>query len=169
MCGYVGVSAETGDNDNIALYGFCEIGISTSPNGKGHNSTMTGVAKSESGPKIIVLSKPGPVVTSSKTMVVAGVSFANIVLRNQVPTPSASGHPGDGQSSRLRCAPNLSKQYTPNQWSLYLDSCATYHTAFVTIMLDDVGKSSTTLVGNYNAGVTSSTSKGYHGKFHMWI
>ena len=35
-------------------------------------------------------------------------------------------------------------------------------------MLDGVGKSGTTLVGNCNAGVTSSTQKGYYGKFHMW-
>ena len=139
------------------------------PDGKGHNSTTTRVSKSESGPKIIVLSKPGPVVTSSKTMVVAGVSFADIVFRNQVPTPLASGHTGDGQSSRLRYVHTLSKWYTLNQWMLYLDSCATYHIAFVTIMLYDVDKSSTTLVGKYDTGVTSSTSKGYHGKFHMWI
>ena len=36
-------------------------------------------------------------------------------------------------------------------------------------MLDGVGKSGTTLVGNCNAGVTSSTQKGYYGKFQMWI
>ena len=36
-------------------------------------------------------------------------------------------------------------------------------------MLDGVGKSGTTLVRNYNAGVTSSAQKGYYGKFHIWI
>ena len=45
MCGYAGVSVETDDDDNNASYGFCEIGISTDPNGKGHNFTMTGVVK----------------------------------------------------------------------------------------------------------------------------
>ena len=36
-------------------------------------------------------------------------------------------------------------------------------------MLNYVGEYVTTLVGKYNAGVTSSTQKGYYGKFHMWI
>ena len=36
-------------------------------------------------------------------------------------------------------------------------------------MLDGVGKSGTTLVGNCNAGVTSSTQKGYYSKLHTWI
>ena len=81
MCGYSGVSVETDDDNNTALYGFCEIGISTDPNGKGHNSTMTGVGKSESGPNITVLSKPGPVVPASKT---AGVSFSDIVCGDRV-------------------------------------------------------------------------------------
>ena len=155
---------EIDDDNNTASYGFCEIGISTDQNGKGHKSTMTGAGKSESGPNITVFSKQGPVVTSFKTV---GVSFADIVRGNRVPTLSASGHPGDGQSIRPRCAPILSKRYTLDQWKLYLESCDTYHTAFVTSMLDDVGKSGTTLMGNCNAGVTSSTQKGYYGKFHM--
>ena len=99
MCGYAGVSVKTGDNDNTTLYGLCDIGISTDPNGKGHNSTMTGAGKSESGPNIIFSSKPGPIFVASNTKVVAGVSFSYIVCRDIVPTISASGHPGDGQSS----------------------------------------------------------------------
>ena len=151
---------ETGDDENTDSYGFCEIGISTNWNGKGHNSTIIGVGKSESGPNIIVSLKQGPVITASKTMVVAGVPFSDIVRGNIVPTPSASGHPGYGQSIRPRCVPTLSKRYTLESWKLYLDSCATFHIAFVTIMLDDVGESGTTLVENCNAGVTPSTQKG---------
>ena len=166
ICGYASVSVENYDNNNTTSYGLCEIGINNDQNGKGDNSTMTGVGNSESGPNITVLSKPGPVVTDSKT---AGVSFADIVRGNIVPTLSASGHPGDGQSSRPHCAPTSSKRYMLEPWKLYLDSCATYHTAFVTSMLDYVGEYVTTLVGKYNAGVTSSTQKGYYGKFHMWI
>ena len=79
MCGYDGVSVETDDDKNTSSYGLCEIGIGTEPNGKGHNSTMTGVGKSESGPNINVSLKPGPVVTASKTTVVVGVSFDDIV------------------------------------------------------------------------------------------
>ena len=52
---------------------------------------------------------------------------------------------------------------------LYLDSCVTYHTIFVTKFLDKVEELDTTVHGNYNAGVTSSNKKGYHGKFHMWV
>ena len=166
MCGYAGVSVEIDEDENTASYGFCDIGISTDPNGKGHNSTMTGVGKSESGPNITVLSKPGTVVTASKT---AGVSFPDIVRGNRVPTLSASGHPGNGQSSRPCCAPSSSKRYTLDPWKLYLDRCATYHTAFVTSMLDNVDESGTTLVGNCNTVVTSSNQKGYYDKFHMWI
>ena len=166
MCGYDGVSVETDSNDNTASYGFCDIGISTDPNGKGHNSTMKRVGKTESGPNITVSSKPRPFLTASKTV---GVSFAYIVRCNRVPTLLASVHPGNGQSSCPRCAPTLSKWYTFVPCKLYLDSCATYHTAFFTIILDDVDESGTTLVGNCNAGVTSSTQKGCYGKFHTWI
>ena len=67
MCGYDGVSVETDDDKNTSSYVLCDIEISTDPNGKGHNSTMKRVGKTESGPNITVLSKPGPVVTASKT------------------------------------------------------------------------------------------------------
>ena len=154
MCGYAGVSVETDDDDNTASYGICENGISTDPNGKGNNSTMTRVGKSESEPNILVLLKPGPVVTASNT---PGVSFVDIVRGNRVTILLVSSHPYDGQSSCPRCAPISSKRYTLDPWKLYLDSCATYHTAFVTSMLNDVSKSGTTLVGNCNVGVASST------------
>ena len=101
MCGYASVYVENDDNDNTISYGFCVIGISTDPNGKGQNSTMTWVGNSESGPNITVLLKPVPVVTAYKN---AGVSFSDIVRGNLVPTLSASGHPVDGRSSRLSCA-----------------------------------------------------------------
>ena len=97
------------------------------------------------------------------------MSFDDVVRGDRVPTLSASVNPGNGQSSRLRCSPTSPKWYTLDPWKLHLDRCATYHTAFVTIILDDVGKSGMTLVGNFNAGVTSSTQKVYYGKFYMWI
>ena len=36
-------------------------------------------------------------------------------------------------------------------------------------MLKNVEDADNTLVGNYNAGVESSSLKGYYGKFHMWF
>ena len=119
---------------------------------------MIGVGKSESGPNITVLSKPGPVVTAYKN---AEVLSADIVFRDRAPTLSASGHPDNGQSSCPRCATTSSKWYIFEPWKLYLDSCATYHTAFLISMLDDVGESGTILVGNFNVGVISSNQKGY--------
>ena len=44
-----------------------------------------------------------------------------------------------------------------------------YHTAFVTWLLKNVEDADTTLLGKFNAGVTMSSLKGYHGKFHMWV
>ena len=44
-----------------------------------------------------------------------------------------------------------------------------YHTAFVTWLLNIVEDAKNTLVGNCNAGVTSSSLKGYYGKLHMWV
>ena len=166
MFGYASVSVETDDDNNTASYGFCDIGISTDPNGKGHNSTMKGVGKSESGPNITILLKPKPVVTAPKN---AGFLFNDIVRDNQVPTLSESSHPVDIQLGCPRCAPTSSKRYLLDPWNLYLYSCATYHTAFLTSMLYNVCESGTTMVGDCNSGVTSSTQKGYCGKFHTWI
>ena len=60
-------------------------------------------------------------------------------------------------------------RFTLELWKLYLDICATYHTAFVTWLLDDVEDVNTTMVGNYNNGVKLFSLKDYYGKFHMWI
>ena len=91
-CVFAGVTVDSSYNSNVALYRFCEIGISTDPYGKGHNYTMTGVGNSESVPNTIVSSKQGPVITVYLTTVVAGVSFVDIVRSNRVPTPSATAH-----------------------------------------------------------------------------
>ena len=54
-------------------------------------------------------------------------------------------------------------------YKLYLDSCATYHMSFVTSLLQDAKEVGTALHGNCNAGVTATITKGYWGKFHMWV
>ena len=60
-------------------------------------------------------------------------------------------------------------QFTLAWWKLYLDIYETYHTLFVTLLLNNVEDSDTTMVGNCNAGVISSPLKGYYRKFHMWV
>ena len=39
----------------------------------------------------------------------------------------------------------------------------------MTWLLNNVEDADTTLLGNWNTGVTSSSLKGYYGKFHMWF
>ena len=39
----------------------------------------------------------------------------------------------------------------------------------MTWLLNNVEDADTTLLGNWNTGVTSSSLKGYYGKFHMWV
>ena len=54
-------------------------------------------------------------------------------------------------------------------WKLYLDSCATYNSAFVDWYLDNVHEVDTILKGSCNAGVTTSNTKGLFGVFEMWL
>ena len=61
------------------------------------------------------------------------------------------------------------QRITLDENKLYLDSCATYHTAFVRERLDRVENAGVTLRGNCNAGVTASSEKGWLGDFHMWL
>ena len=61
------------------------------------------------------------------------------------------------------------ERMTLDTWKLYLDSCATYHSAFVDWMLDNVREVNAVLKGNCNAGVTTSSVKGYYGLFDMWL
>ena len=52
------------------------------------------------------------------------------------------------------------KRVTLDRWKMYLDSCATYHTAFVDWLLDNVHEVDNVLKGNCNVGVTTSNQKG---------
>ena len=52
---------------------------------------------------------------------------------------------------------------------LYLDSCDTYHSAFVRDILSDVKTVDTVLHGNYNAGVSVSKGKGAYGLWSFWL
>ena len=58
---------------------------------------------------------------------------------------------------------------TLDEWKLYLDSCATYHSAFVAWMLENVQIVNAVLCENCNAGVTETNRKGYCGLFEFWL
>ena len=55
------------------------------------------------------------------------------------------------------------KRFTLHPNKLYLDSCATYHSAFVCNMLSNVKTGNTVLQGQCNAGVSTSAEKGVYG------
>eukprot|EP00957_Ditylum_brightwellii_P054266 4110519-Ditylum_brightwellii.AAC.1 len=55
------------------------------------------------------------------------------------------------------------KHFTLDPHKLYLDSCATYHSAFVRDMLSDMKAMGTILQGNCNTGVSTSKEKGAYG------
>ena len=61
------------------------------------------------------------------------------------------------------------KRFTLDPRKLYLDSCATYHSAFVRDMLCDVKTVGTVLQGNCNAGVSTSKEKGAYGLWSFWL
>ena len=59
--------------------------------------------------------------------------------------------------------------FTLDSHKLYLDSCATYHSAFVRWMLDDVKTVPTVLQGNCNASVSTSNERGFYGLWNFWL
>mmetsp|Transcript_11546 Transcript_11546/g.25307 ORF Transcript_11546/g.25307 Transcript_11546/m.25307 type:complete len:155 (-) Transcript_11546:466-930(-) len=79
------------------------------------------------------------------------VSFADVVRKKSMPPAT------------------IKKRNTLDSWKLYLDSCATYHSAFVDWCLDNVRTVDRVLKGNCNAGVTTSSEKGYFGMWDMWL
>ena len=66
-------------------------------------------------------------------------------------------------------ANKLNKRFTLDPFKLYLDSCATYHSAFVKEMLHSVKTVGTVLQGNCNAGVSTSKEKGIFGPWSFWL
>ena len=56
-----------------------------------------------------------------------------------------------------------------NPDNIYLELCATYHSACVDWYLNNIQKSRTALHGHCNAGTTLTNEKGYYGSFDMWL
>ena len=64
---------------------------------------------------------------------------------------------------------NATKRFTLDWYKLYLDSCATYHSACVRKPLNEIREVKTVLQGNCNAGVSTSNEKGYYGLWNFWL
>ena len=93
-----------------------------------------------------------------------------VLVSGQTPIPVVPAvndqHTKLGHSKGVKGPSKPNKQskkegrFTLAWYKLYLDSCATYHTSFVTSLLQDVKEVGTTLHGNCNAGVTATKTKG---------
>ena len=77
--------------------------------------------------------------------------------RKEVTFSSPKAKPRSGRSLKL------------DDWKLYLDSCATYHSCFADWCLDNVHDVEVYLKGHCNAGVTTCKEQGYYGVFKMWL
>ena len=72
---------------------------------------------------------------------------------------------GTGTKKKL---PTSRSHVTLGWQKLYLDSCATYHSAFLNWYLDNIHKVDIFLKGNCNTGVTTGNQKCWFGAFEMW-
>ena len=97
------------------------------------------------------------------------MTFADNVCGGQSPKSVARVNPVITAQNKHLLHKKQVAWFTLALWKLYLDSCATYHIVFVMWLLKKVEDAETTPVGKCNAGVTSSSLKGYYGKFHMWV
>ena len=61
------------------------------------------------------------------------------------------------------------KRFNIDSHKMYLYSCATYHSAFVRWMLDDVKTVTTVMKGNCNAGVSTSNEKVFNGLWNLCL
>ena len=68
----------------------------------------------------------------------------------------------------LRFAEVPGLRFTLDWWKVYLDSCATYHTFFITEFLGGIYTSKTVMNGSCNAGTVSTGKKGWFDEFEVW-
>ena len=71
--------------------------------------------------------------------------------------------------SSPKAKPRSGRSLKLDDWKLYLDSCATYHSCFADWCLDNVHEVEVYLKGHCNAGVTTCKEQGYYGVFKMWL
>ena len=158
MFGFTNLNVHHIDGDDVAGVFFCQVGTHTD------EVPMLNPATS-------VLDKKYYATTSvvADNRIKMGMMFADILCVNQ--SPKSVGRVNPGIPSQKKHVPQKEQVawFTLARWKLYLDICVAYHTAFVTWLLNNLEDSDTTLVGNFNDGVTSSSLKGYSGRFHIWV
>ena len=85
-----------------------------------------------------------------------GMKFSDIVRGNQSPKSVTGVNPVISAQKKpvTQKKPMTQKKqvlcFTLALWKLFLDNCETYHTAFMTWLLENVADADTTLVGNSN-------------------
>ena len=158
MFSFIILSLHHSDGDDINNFGFWQVGINIESIPL-TNPTTSGVDEMDDA--IISM------VTGTKTK--TGITFDYIVHVNHPPKSVARFNPILPVHNKPMIKKKQVARFMPTWWELYLDSCATYHTAFVKLMSENVADANTTLVGTCNAGVTFSSLKRYYGKFHMWV
>ena len=60
-------------------------------------------------------------------------------------------------------------RFTLDNWKCCLDSCATYHTFFVTEFLDMVYSGKTEMNGSCNAGTVTTNTRGWYSEFNVCL
>ena len=60
-------------------------------------------------------------------------------------------------------------RFNLEKWKCYLESCATYHTLFVREFLDRVYWGKTAMNGSCNYGTVTNNTRGWYGKFKVWL
>ena len=78
-------------------------------------------------------------------------------------------NPTEPEMPSLKLPKAVQERVVLEWWMLYLDSCTTYHSAYVKWLMSDVHFVNTVLHGNCNAGVTSTNEKGTYGLWEFWL
>ena len=109
-----------------------------------------------------------------------GVSFAgveNADNRDGWRSQGIKGSKPKKNTTRVPYKPTWAKEAvakeknrtTLDENKLYLDSCATYHTMFLTKYLTNVKDGNSVMHGQCNAGETSTSIQGMYGRFRFWV
>ena len=119
--GFTNISMHHSDGDDVTDFGFFQVGTNTEavpvP-----NSTTLGVDETDDTITSMV----------DDTKMKTGMNFADIVRGNQSPKSVARVNPFIPDQKMHVPQNKQVARFTLAWWKPYLDSCATYHTAFIT-------------------------------------
>ena len=156
--GFTNFSVHRSYVDDVADFCFCQAGTHTEKFPILNPTTSVVDEKDETTTSVV-----------AENRMKTGMTFADIVCGDQSPKSVARVNPViPSQKNHVTHAKQVAR-FTLEWWMPYLDSYETYHTAFMTWLLNNGEDADTTLVGNCNSGVTLSSLKGYYGKFHIWV